>query len=188
MPIEIRNEITRSIGRDAQKPLPGSVAAPPPAHGGLQRVRDRVIVIAPSAMIGQGIADILRGVRPELQIDHAARAGLTESDVQPDVRLVVQCVRDWPDPAAEAPRAWLERVPVMLLVPRPDALVEAAARRAGYVAVVPFTERAVAVLAKASEILDGHDQLRRAPRAGSIPAPLGLAGSAGAGALSARTE
>ena len=135
-------------------------------------------------MIGQGIADILRGVGPELQIDHAARVGLTESDVQPDVRLVVQCMRDWPDPAAEAPRAWLERVPVMLLVPRPDALVEAAARRAGYAAVVPFTERAIAVLAKASELLDGHDQLRRAPRAGSIPAPLGLAGSAGASATS----
>lgn len=184
MPIEIRNEITRSVGRDGLKSLPGCIPATPQTNPGLQHGRDRVVVVATSAIIGQGIADILRAVRPELQIDHAARPGIVEGDVQPDVRLIVQCMREWPDPAAEAPRAWLERVPVLLLVPRPDALVEAAARRAGYAAIVPFTERAVAVLAKASELLDSGETFRRGLRAGAIPPPHALSGRAGANANS----
>lgn len=130
---------------------------------------DRIVVVAPAAMIGMGIAEIIREIRPEMRVEYALRRGLVDSDVAPDVRLVVQALREWPDPAAEAPRAWLERVPVMLLVPRPDALVEAAARRAGYAAVVPFTQGAVAMLAKAAELLDVGDGIVRERRRTALP-------------------
>ena len=124
----------------------------------------RIVIVAPSALIGQGLAELVGAARPDMTIEPVVRRGLRDTDVADDVRLVVQYVRFWPDAAADVPRVWLERVPVLLALPRPDPLAEAAARRAGYAAVVAGMQGAGTLLARIADLLDLGDPARSGSR------------------------